>query len=86
MTIDDIYRAARQRGLVPSQRQFSQEFLGRAPNYIADRGFGKCSAGALLNLYRRFGELGEPGLQAMAFAQLLDAEARDGNGAQAVRP
>ena len=86
MTIDDIYRATRERGLVPSQRQFSQEFLGRAPNYIADRGFSRCSAEALLNLYRRFGELGEPGLQAMAFARLLDAEARDGDGVQAVRP
>jgi len=86
MTIDDIYSAARERGLVPSKRQFSQEFLGRAPNYIADRGFSRCSTGALLNLYRRFGELGEPGLQAMAFARLLDAEARDSKGAQAVRP
>jgi hypothetical protein len=50
MTIDDIYRATRERGLVPSKRQFSQEFLGRAPNYIADRGFSRCSTGALLNL------------------------------------
>lgn len=85
MTIHDIYEAARKRCLVSSQRRFSQEYLGRKPNYLADRGFDRCSAGALLNLYRRLGEKGHTDLQAMAFARLLDAEARDGD-ALAVRP
>jgi hypothetical protein len=78
MTIEDIYDAARARKLVRSRRQFSREYLGRAPNYAADRGFGRCSAGALLNLYRRLGEARQTDLQAMAFARLLDAEAQDG--------
>ena len=56
MTIDDIYATARARGLVASRRRFSREFLGRASNYLADRGAERCSAGALLNLYRRLGE------------------------------
>jgi hypothetical protein len=85
MTIDDIYAAARARGLAASRRWFSREFLGRAPNYLADRGEGWCSAGALLNLYRRLGEAGQTDLQARAFARLLAAEAREG-GTQAVRP
>jgi tRNA splicing endonuclease len=37
MTIDDIYRDLRGRGLVASLRRFSRDFLGRAENYAADR-------------------------------------------------
>ncbi len=84
MTIDDIYLDLRQRGLVASLRRFSRDFLGRAENYAADRGLDRCSAGALLNLYKRLGELGHADLQALAFERLLDAETR-GNGAGAVR-
>ncbi len=83
MDITDIYEAAKARGLVRSMRQFSTALLGRCPHYAADRGLARCSAGALLNLYRRFGELGQADLQALAFARLLDAETR-GNGAVAV--
>ena len=85
MTIGEIYQAARARGLKSSVRRFSREFLGRAANYAADRGLARCGAGALLNLYRRLGELGQADLQALAFARLLEAEAR-GSGAGAVRP
>ena len=72
--INDIYEAAKERGLVRSLRHFSQEFLHRAPNYLADTGFERCSAGALLNLYRRLGEVGQVDLQACAFERLLAAE------------
>jgi hypothetical protein len=82
--INGIYEAAKERGLVRSLRHFSEEFLHRAPNYLADTGFEGCSAGALLNLYRRLGEIGHVDLQARAFERLLDAEARDGR-AQAAR-
>ncbi len=85
MTTCHIYEAAKARGLVRSLRQFSTTFLGRCPHYAADRGLDRCSAGALLNLYKTFGELGHADLQAQAFEQLLDVETR-GNGAGAVRP
>jgi hypothetical protein len=84
MTIYDIYKAANQRGLVRSKRQFSAVYLGCAPNYLSDAGFDGCSARALLHLYRRFGEEGQADLQAMAFQVLLAVEARDG-GAPVVR-
>jgi len=85
MTIEQIYDAAKARGLVGSRRRFSREYLGRAPNYAADTGFGRCSAGALLNLYRRLGEARQIDLQAEAFKLLLAAEDRDG-GTEAARP
>jgi hypothetical protein len=47
--------------------------------------FARRSAAALLSLYRRLGEEGQADLQAVAFACLLDAEARRGRAA-AVRP
>ena len=85
MTTYDIYEAAKARGLARSLRQFSRDLLGRCPHYAADRGLDRCSAGALLNLYKRLGELGQADLQALAFARLLDAETR-GDGAAAMRP
>ena len=75
MTMHDIYEAARERGLARSGRQFSRDLLGMAPNYAAHTGLDRCSATALLNLYRRLGELGEADLQAMAFERLLGAGA-----------
>ena len=83
MTISDIYEAAKARGLVRSLRHFSTEFLHRAPNYLADTGFERCSAGALLNLYRALA--GHPDLRALAFGRLLDLETRDGRAGE-VRP
>ena len=59
MTIPEIYKAAKERGLVSSLRRFSREFLGRAPNYASDRDLDRCSAAALLNLYRRLGDAGQ---------------------------
>ncbi|MBD0272902.1 MAG: hypothetical protein ICV73_13360 [Acetobacteraceae bacterium] len=85
MTIDDIYGTLKERGLVASLRRFSRNYLGRAENYAADRGLDRCSAGALLNLYKRLGELGHADLQALAFERLLGAETQDG-GVRAVRP
>ena len=85
MTIDDIYFDLRQRGLVAPLRGFSRDYLGRAENYAADRGLDRCSAGALLNLYKRLGELGHADLQALAFERLLGAETQDG-GVRAERP
>ncbi len=85
MSIEEIYEVAKARGLARSRRQFSQELLGMAPNYAADTGLARCSAGALLNLYKRLGETGHAALQALAFQRLLDAETR-GNGAGAARP
>ena len=74
--IDDIYEAARMRGIARSKRDFSVSLLGRAPNYLADRGWDGCSVDALLTLYRSLGERGQADLQAMAFARLLDVETR----------
>ncbi len=82
MDIDGIYEAARERGLTNSRRRFSRDLLGRGDNYLSDSR-GECSAGALLNLYKRLGELGHADLQALAFARLLEAETR-GNGAGVV--
>ena len=84
--IDDIYEAARERGLTRSKRDFSKTLLGRAPNYLADRVSSGCSPAALLNLYRRLGELGEIELQALTFQRLLDVEARGGETRGTVRP
>ncbi len=83
MSIEEIYEVAKVRGLARSRRQFSEELLGMAPNYASDTGLARCSAGALLNLYKRLGELGHADLQALAFERLLDAETR-GGGAGAV--
>ncbi len=85
MTTYDIYEAAKARGLARSLRQFSTAFLGRCPQYAADRGLDRCSAGALLNLYRRLGELGHADLQALAFERLLAAEALDKSGQEGRR-
>jgi hypothetical protein len=74
--IELIYEAVRERGLVRSKRDFSQKLLGMAANYAADTGLGRCSAAALVNLYRRLGERGQADLQAMAFRLLLAAEAQ----------
>ena len=84
MTMNEIYGALRERGLVASLRRFSRDYLGRAENYAADRGLDRCSAGALLNLYKRLGELGQADLQALAFERLLGAETQHG-GVRAVR-
>ena len=85
MTILEIYEAARARGLAYSKRHFSKALLGRAPNYLSDRTPDGCSAAALLNLYRRLGELEQVDLQARAFERLLEAEARDGETRAVVR-
>ncbi len=76
MSIEEIYEAAKARGLARSRRQFSQELLGMAPNYASDTGLARCSARAILNLYRRLGELRQVDLQARAFERLLAVEAR----------
>ena len=52
MTITDVFETLRARGLTRSLRHFSQDFSGRTPNYAFDTGLARCSAGALLNLYR----------------------------------
>jgi hypothetical protein len=85
VTIEAIFQAAKARNLVRSRREFSREYLGRTENYIADRGFGRCSAGALVNLFRRLGEAGHIDLQAKAFTTLLAAEERE-CGRSEVRP
>ena len=74
MSIEEIYEAAKTRGLARSRRQFSQELLGMAPNYASDTGLARCSARAILNLYRRLGELRQVDLQARAFERLLAVE------------
>jgi len=76
MNITDIYEAAKARGLARSLRQFSTDYLRMAPNYAADTGLARCSAGALLNLHKRLGEVGQADLQALAFERLLGVEAR----------
>ena len=75
MTTNDIYEASKARGVARSLRHFSQEFLGRKPNYASDTGLARCSARAILNLYRRLGELRQVDLQARAFERLLAVEA-----------
>jgi hypothetical protein len=79
MNVDQIYLAAKDRGLVSSKRCFSRSFLGRASNYASDTGLSHCSAGALTNLCRHLGDIGQADLLAMAFQLLLDAEAPDGS-------
>ena len=76
MNITDIYEATKARGLARSLRHFSQEHLGRKSNYASDTGLKRCSAGALLNLYKRLGELGHADLQALALERLLGAGVR----------
>ncbi len=85
MDIIDLYEAANARGLARSLRHFSQEFLGRKPNYASETRLVRCSADAVLNLCRRLGELGHGDLQALALERLLDAGTRD-IGAGAARP
>ena len=75
MDTTDIFEAAKERGLARSRRQFSEELLGMAPNYASDTGLARCSARAILNLYRRLGELRQVDLQARAFERLLAVEA-----------
>ena len=75
MSIEEIYEAVKARGLARSRRQFSAELLGMAPNYASDTGLARCSARAILNLYRRLGELRQVDLQARAFERLLAVEA-----------
>ena len=74
MIIDDLYQLALARGLTRSRRHFSEHYLGRAPNYLADTRHRGCSHAALLALYRRLGEAGHADLQALAFQRLLNAE------------
>jgi hypothetical protein len=75
MSVEEIYEVAKARGLARSRRQFSEELLGMAPNYASDTGLARCSARAILNLYRRLGELRQVDLQAQAFGRLLAVEA-----------
>ena len=41
MTMNEIYGALRERGLVASLRRFSRDYLGRAENYASDRGLDR---------------------------------------------
>jgi hypothetical protein len=84
VTIDDIYEAAKARGITSSKRHFSTAHLGAAANYLADAGADGCSVRALVCLYRRLGEEGQIDLQAAALACLLEAESHEG-GARRVR-
>ena len=77
MTVNDIFTAMAERGLARSRRHFSR-ILGMSPNYAADTGLFRCSAKALLSLFRYFAETGQADLQAQAFTLLLAAEERDG--------
>ena len=74
MTIDDLYQLALARGLTRSRRHFSRNLLGRAPNYLADTRERGCSRATLIDLCRRFGEVGHPDLQAAALQHLLSTE------------
>lgn len=85
MTIDDIYEAARARGLTRSLRHFSAHFLGMAPNYAADTGLARCSAEALLRLHRRLGELRQADLQERVVDRLLAVGARGGDAEEVRR-
>lgn len=84
MTINDIYEAARARGLTRSLHHFSRDFFGMAPSYAVDTGLSRCSAEALLRLHRRLGELRQPDLQERVVDRLLAREAMGGD-AEAVR-
>ena len=76
MSIEEIYEVAKARGLARSRRQFSEDLLGMAPNYAADTGFARCSPRAILNLYRRLGDLRQADLQARVFERHLAAGER----------
>ena len=82
MNITEIYEALRARGLAQSLRQFSSAYLGRAANYVADRGFDRCSAEALLNLQRQLGAADQIDLQAAVRARLLADHSAPRSGGQ----
>ncbi len=84
MGIEEIYEVAKARGLARSRRQFSEELLGMAPNYAPDTGLARCSARAILNLYRRLGGFRQTDLQEQALGLLLATGTGNG-GAGAVR-
>lgn len=48
-----IYRLFYQRGLTTSQRRFSVDWLGAAPNYLVLRGERGPSANTLIGLFQR---------------------------------
>ena len=79
---NDIYEAAKARGLVRSLRHFSTAFLGRCPHYAADRGLDRCSTDTLLILHRRLEEAGQADLQAAIQARLLSGPAQSRAGGQ----
>jgi transcription elongation factor len=84
MSIDEISQAAKARGLVRSLRHFSQDFSGRTPNYAFDTGLARCSAGALLNLYRppgRTSAVGPKGAGVQTVARSGGAQRRHPGGA-----
>ena len=71
MTMNEIYGALRERGLVASLRRFSRDYLGRAENYAADRGLDRCAPAALVHLHRRLGAERQADLQARVLERLL---------------
>lgn len=76
MTIGEMYQLTLARGLTRSRRHFSQHFLGRAANYLADARHRGCSDAALLDLCRSLGEAGQSDLQAAVLQHLLRNEVR----------
>lgn len=48
-----LYHLFKRRGLTRSRRQFSSEWLGAAPNYIALRGCRAPSPDVLVNLFQK---------------------------------
>ena len=77
MTMNEIYGALRERGLVASLRRFSRDYLGRAENYAADRGLDRCTPTALVHLHRRIGAERQADLQARVLECLLQHGAAD---------
>lgn len=51
--VSSLYHHFRRAGLTRSQRHFSTEYLGAAPNYLALRGERGPSANALIGLFQK---------------------------------
>lgn len=70
--INDIYALMHAKGLTRSRRDFSQRWLGCAPNYLADRR-DHASPFALARLHSRLVAAGHSDLVGLAVTALLDA-------------
>ncbi len=66
-----VFERMVERGIVRSSRQFSTEWLGRAPNYASDRGMDAISAEAKLRAFLRLRRGGHADLATEVWSDLV---------------